>query len=339
MNVLVTIPEGSLRETLFPSERRERLESVADVEWNPKSEQFAPAELRDRLPGVEVCVTGWGCPKFDDTVLRNADALELVAHVGGSVGSIGSNDLYDRGIDVCSANAVLARYVAEGVLTYVLASLRDVSRFDAMLKAGGWEGDRTATETLFDATVGFVGLGDVGRHLLDLLAPFDVDVLLYDPYVSGEEVADYDAVELTDLKTTLGSSDVVSIHAPKTPETIRMIDRERLEQLRDDSLLINAARGAIIDEDALAAELRTGRISAVLDVYEQEPLPTESPLRSLENVTLLPHVAGTPARTRMPETIIDEVERFRAGESLEHAISRERFQTMTDDQLNVEDSA
>lgn len=338
MDVLVTIPRDNLQELFFPPERRDRLESLGSVEWNPTTDQFTPDELRDRLEGVEVCVTGWGTPKLDEAVLRKADDLQLVTHVGGSVASIGSPALYDQGVTVCSANAVLAKYVAEGILGYALAGLREIPALDAAIKAGGWRDGAADLRTLHDATVGFVGLGDVGRNLLELLEPFDVDVLLYDPYVSDAEVDGYENVERADLEEVLRSADVTSIHAPKTEETIHMIDADRLGQLADGALLINAARGEIVDQDALVEELRTGRISAVLDVYREEPIPDDSPLRSLDNAILMPHVAGHPSRYHMPDTVIDEIERFAEGRPLEHTIPRERYEGMTDDQLSVEDS-
>lgn len=337
MKILVTIPEGDLRELFFPEERRKRLESLGTVEWNQTAEQFTPAALRNRLAGVDVCITGWGCPELDEDVLRDANELELVAHVGGSVAAIGSDALYDAGVTVCSANAVLAKYVAEGIMSTALAALRNVPQFDATLKDGGWDDSNDPAGTLYDATVGFVGLGAVGRNLLELLTPFDAEVRLYDPYVSDEEVASYGTVERTDLETALRSADVVSIHAPKTSETVRMLDADRLAQLPDGCLLINAARGAIVDQDALVEELRSGRISAALDVYEEEPLPADSPLRTFDNVVLTPHVAGTPARNYMPDAVLDEIERFVTGQPFEHAVPRERFRGMTDDRLRVDD--
>ena len=336
MNVLVTVPEGELREALFPRDRHERLESMGDVTWNPSSEQFAPAELRDRLQDVDVCVSGWGTSKFDERVLRDADELDLLAHVGGSVASVGSHDLYDRGIVVCNANDVMARFVAEAILGYALASLREIPRFDATLKASGWKDGFADVGSLFDATVGFVGLGEVGRTLLELLVPFDADVLVYDPYFDAEELAGYDAASGADLRSVLESSDVVSIHAPKTEETLHMLDAERLAQLRDGTLLVNAARGAIVDEAALCDELERGRIDAVLDVFEAEPLPEDSDLRSLDDVILQPHVAAAPARVHLTDAILNELERFADGRPLERTVSRERFAGMTNDQLEAD---
>jgi phosphoglycerate dehydrogenase-like enzyme len=337
MNVLVTLPEGETRATLMPPELRDRLDELGQVTWNPRTRQFTPDELREELRTIDVLVSGWGCPTLDESVLAGANDLELVVHVGGSVGFLATHDLYDREIIVCSAIGVMGRFVAEGILTYTLAALRDVPALDAELAAGEWNSDRERTETLFEASVGFVGLGTVGRALLDLLAPFDADVLVYDPYIAEDALAGHDDARLASLDTTLAESSVVSIHAAKTPETIGLLDADRLARLPDGALLVNAARGAIVDERALIAELRTGRISAALDVFETEPLSTDSPLRSLDNAVLGPHVAGSPTRERMAAAMIEEVARFAADDPLEHVIPRERFERMTDDRLSADD--
>lgn len=334
--ITVTVPEGDTRETLVPLDLRRRLEELGDISWNPHSRQFTPTELRDQLRGTDVLVTGWGCPPLDDDILSEANELELVVHIGGSVAVVATHSLYDRGITICSAVRVMGRFVAEGILGYALTALRSMSALDAELKAGAWNRDRQRPQTLFGKTVGFVGLGTVGRALLDLLEPFGVDVLVYDPYVSADDLS-YENARVTDLHTTLSESAVVSIHAAKTPETIHMLDAERLGLLPDGALLINCARGAIVDETALLAELRTGRLSAALDVYEEEPLRPDSDLRSQDNVVLGPHMAGAPTGPRMAQAMFEEIARFRADEPLEHVIPRERFERMTDDRLSADD--
>jgi phosphoglycerate dehydrogenase-like enzyme len=330
-NVLVTLRTG-LRETLFDDDTRERLEALGTVTWNPGEEQFTPGELRERLRGVDVLVTGWGTQTLDGAVLEGADDLELVAHVGGSVASVASPALYDRGVTVTSANREMARYVAEAVLAMALTSLRDLPAVDREVRAGEWSSDRGRFESLFGADVGFVGLGTVGRDLLDLFDPFDVSVTVYDPYVdAGEPALDRPWVELGDLEAAL-DADVVSIHASLTEETLGLLDADRLAAMPDGALIVNCARGPIVDEDALADELAAGRLRAALDVFDEEPLPADHPFH--EHATLLtPHVAGAPGSDELAATVVSEVERFLAGEPLEGAVSRERFELMTRDGL------
>lgn len=337
MEIVVTLP-ADLRSTLFTPDLEARLDALGDVDRNESDEQLSVAALRERIPGKDVCVTGWGSQKLTGAVVENADDLALLAHVGGSVAPYASEALYDRGVSVCSAVREMAPYVAEGTLGMILASLRDLPRYDAALKRGEWNPKSAADDTLFGASVGLVGLGSVGEELLDLLAPFGVEVSVYDPYIDSERLADYDFAELTDLATVLETSAVVSVHAAMTPETIGLLDAERLARLPDDALLVNTARGAIVEQDALIRELETGRIGAALDVFEPEPLAEDSALCDLDNVLLVPHRAGSPSRWRLAAAMVEEIERFAADQPLEHRVSRERFGLMTDESLSVADS-
>lgn len=336
MKVLVTIPDTPQRGVLVPPDVASRLESLGTVEWNGSDEQFTSEELRERLTDVDVCVTGWGSPTLSEEVLDGAESFELLAHVGGSVASIASPAVYDRGITVTSANRAMAAYVAEGILAYALTGLRDTTGMDAAMKNGEWPERLEGSRSLFESDVGFVGLGDVGQELLPLLEPFEPTVRVYDPYADPDDIAAFEFATMTDLDDALETSDVVSIHASKTPETIHMMDADRLASLPDGCLLVNAARGAIVDEHALVEELESGRIQAALDVFETEPLPESNPLRDLDNVVLGPHVAGGPTGSTLGETVVDEIERFHDGAALQNAVPRERYELMTRDWLDAD---
>jgi len=341
MNVLVTLPQSRVGSRYFPTELVDRVESLDDVTvtWNDTDEQLTAEALQERLPSTDVLVTHWGSPRLTEEVLAGADAsrLELVAHVGGSVAPIVSDAVYDRGITVCSAVRTMAPFVAETTLALAQAALRDVPGVDAAIRDDEWPRDVERYDTLFEARVGLVGLGSVGAELLDLLAPFDVEVRVYDPYVDPGQLADYEFAEATDLDDAL-QSDVVSVHAAKTEETLHMLDADRLARLPDGALLVNTARGAVVDEAALVDELRSGRIRAALDVYEEEPLPDGHPLKELDNVVLSPHVGGTLTGHRMAVAMVEEIERLAAGESLEHEIPRAKYKTMTRSWLSAEDA-
>lgn len=335
MDILVTIPATDVGTEIFPVEARDRLESLGSVTWNENESQFTDTELRERLPGNDVLVTGWGCPRVSGKILEDADRLQLITHVGGSVPAVATESIYDHGVTVCSAVRVMATFVAEGTLTHALASLRGIPQYESSLRCGDYERDLVDGDTLFDKSVGLVGLGSVGRELLKLLDPFDVKVCVYDPYVDPDQLAAFDFASVASLDTVLDRSDIVSVHAAKTPETIGLLGAEQLEKLRDGALLINTARGALVDEQALIEELRSGRISAALDVFQHEPLPEESELRTLDNVVTTPHVAGSPTGRRMAFAMIDEIERFKRGEVLQHEISRDRFRLMTRNWLSA----
>lgn len=330
MKILVTLPKGDNFDRFFPLKLIRRLEVAGEVVWNPWSRQFSIPELTDALVDTEVCLTGWHVPCLDHDLLQRADRLRLVAHLGGTVAPVASESLYGRGVRVCSGNSVMAKVVAEAILGYFLCGLRNVVHFDRSLHdEPGWLRDIERCRSLFGRTVGFVGLGSVGRALLDLLRPFGVTVLVYDPYLDRTALESWSFADQVDLEECLRSSDVVSVHAARTEETRNLMNADRLSRLRDGALLVNAARGAIIDEDALVAELESGRFSVVLDVFVEEPLPDDSPLRRMRNVILSPHISGVPSHSLIGEAMVEEVERHIAGAELRHEIPVEQFRLMT----------
>jgi phosphoglycerate dehydrogenase-like enzyme len=170
-------------------------------------------------------------------------------------------------------------------------------------------------------TVGIVGHSRIGARVIELLQPFDLEVVLYDPhYTSASQ-----RVRNVELDQLMAEADIVSLHAPAIESTARMIDARRLALMPDGATLINTARGALVDQDALLRELVSGRISAVIDVTTPEVLPADSPLYDLPNVLLTPHIAGALGneRSRLGATVVAEIERFIAGEPLSHGVAAE----------------
>jgi phosphoglycerate dehydrogenase-like enzyme len=322
------MPDSSLRTDFLPPAVRDRLTSLGTVTWNGSTENYTTAQLREQIDGVDVLVTGWGSPELTEDVLSEADELQLLAHTGGSVADIASRAVYDAGIPVVSANDVMADYTAEHTIAALLAQRRAIPGLDASMHLGEWDRTEHEIHTLHDATIGLVGLGTIGRKLLAHLAPFEPTVRIYDPYVDEPALEEYPFASFADLDTAL-DAEVVAIHAARTPETRGMLDAERLSAIPDGSLLVNTARAEIVEEGPLLAELRSGRLSAVLDVYHEEPLPEEHDLRDLDNVLLTPHVGGSQIRPPLGAAVVDDIERFAVGDSLEHRIPREQWATMT----------
>lgn len=327
--ILLTTEASRRRDVFFPAAIRAALEAVGEVEYHDGPLPMTATELASRLHGVDVCVTHWGCPRFTPEVLAGADRLGLIAHAGGSVGDLVTTEVFERGITVTTANSAMAAHVAEGVLAYVLADLQRIVERARLMQAGGWldAADRP-TRSLADLTIGLIGLGAVGDRFVELLKPFRPRVLVYDPYRSTEGIESR-FVEATGLEDLLRRSDVVSLHAALTPESRGLLDARRLSLLRDGALLVNTARAGLIDAEALNDLLSTGRVRAVLDVFEVEPLPADSPLRQLPGVTPMPHTAGSPGSTGSTALAVEEVVRFAAGRSPAHPVSLERFRRMT----------
>jgi phosphoglycerate dehydrogenase-like enzyme len=169
--------------------------------------------------------------------------------------------------------------------------------------------------------IGIVGASRIGRKVINLLKGLDCNVLLYDPFVTRDDPIAA-GVELVELDVLMARSDVVSLHAPSLPSTRGMIGAKQLKLMRDGATFINTARGALVDEAALIAELQTGRISAVIDVTDPEIPPPDSPLFELPNVLLTPHMAGAVGseRARLGRLVANEIERFIAGEPLQFAV-------------------
>jgi phosphoglycerate dehydrogenase-like enzyme len=159
--------------------------------------------------------------------------------------------------------------------------------------------------------------------VIDLLAPYDVNILLYDPFVSFEEAAELGVTKL-ELDRLFERADVVSLHAPANAKTHHMLNAERLARMKDDALLINTARGSLIDEQALIQELSKGRFFAFLDVTDPEPPALDSPLRTLPNVVITPHIAGCIEDcNQLGELAVEELRRFFAGEPPIYQIPRD----------------
>jgi phosphoglycerate dehydrogenase-like enzyme len=316
---------------LFPAPLLERLRELVDIDPELVVRDFGRPEAAEALAGAEVLVTGWGCPRIDAGVLDAAPRLRTVLHAAGSVRGILSDGFWERGLVVSSAARANALPVAEYTLAAILFAGKDAFRLR----------ERSRGESLPPAPasglavgnlgrrVGVIGASHVGRRVLELLRPFDLSAGLYDPYVDEAGAAALGAAPLA-LEDLLRTSDIVSVHAPDTPETYRMLSRERLALIPDGATLVNTSRGALIDPEALTEELVGGRLNAVLDVTEPEPLPLDSPLRRLPNVFLTPHIAGSLGNelARLGGTVVSELERLAAGLAPEHALHRAQLATI-----------
>lgn len=316
-------PEKTQR--VLDDETMMRLGRLCDVVTTAPLREFASVEARQVLGEIEILVTGWGCPHISREVLAAAPGLKLVAHAAGTVKSLIDPVAYERGIVVTNAVDANAIPVAEFTLAAIIMANKRVLEFRDLYRDDRTRGSSHAlmNEAIgnYRKTIGIVGASRIGRRVIGLLKGLDCDVLLYDPFVAASDPIAAD-VELVTLDGLLARSDVVSLHAPSLPSTRGMIGVRELKLMRDGATFINTARGALVDEAALTAELQTGRISAVIDVTEPEIPPADSPLFELPNVLLTPHMAGAVGaeRSRLGRLVADEIERFIAGEPLQFAV-------------------
>jgi phosphoglycerate dehydrogenase-like enzyme len=291
------------------------LVAFADVVHHPGPEPAAKEDLLALLPAADGCLTSWGVARLDADVIAAAPRLQILAHMGSSVTRFVSDALWAQGVRVTTAAPALARDVAVTTLGLIIVGLKRIWPLGRHVRAGGWrESPYWPSRELYAKTVGIVGASHVGRHVIDLLRPFGTRILLYDPYVSPEEAAGL-GVTKAELDDLLRQADVVSLHAPAKPETHHLLNAGRLALMKDDALLVNTARGTLMDEAALVDELRQGRFFAFLDVTDPEPPAADSPLRHLDNVVVTPHLAGCIEDCgRLGEMAVEEMRRHFAGE-------------------------
>ena len=263
-------------------------------------------------------------------MLDAAPDLEIICYAAGTIRSVAPPAVFERGVRVTHAADFIALGVAEHTLAVVLGVLRRTGDFDAAMRAGRWRDIGPVVDReLYGKRYGIVGASKVGRRLIPLLRPFDVEIVVADPYLTEGDARQLGVskLELPDLMRT---SDVISIHAPVLPETHHMIDAEMLALIKDDAVLVNNARSALVDTDALVAELAKERFDCALDVFDQEPLPPDHPLLGMRRVLLSPHVAGlTPERrSRLTGAMLDELERHANGRPLRHEVTTDQLDSM-----------
>jgi phosphoglycerate dehydrogenase-like enzyme len=273
-----------------------------------------------------VLVTGWGCPGVDEAVLAAAPRLRAVIHAAGSVKEARiAPAVWERGIAVSSAAEANALPVAQyTVAAILLANKRAFGSARSYAEGTFQPIELTADFGNAGRTIGVVGASNIGRLVVAGLRTHGFPVLVADPYLT-RDAADDLGVELVELDDLMRRSDVVTLHAPLLPQTRNLIDDRRMSLMRDGAIIINTGRGGLIDTEALLRHCGTGRLDAVLDVTEPEPLPTGHPLFALPNVLITPHIAGALGTevSALGDFAVSEVTRFLAGQPLQGAIALE----------------
>jgi phosphoglycerate dehydrogenase-like enzyme len=318
----VSVMSLDVADLVLPQDLRTRLSAsvrLAPGPVDPRKDGAFVAALAD----AEILISSWGCPRLTAEVLAQAPRLRAVVHAAGTVKSVVSDAVWERGIVVSSA----ADANAGPVVSYTLALVTLAAR-RTLTMAGGYTGgwpataDRSGGDGL---TVGVVGASRIGRRVIAELVASDAGyrVLLSDPYVTDEEARALGA-ERVELAELCRRSRVVTVHAPLLAETTGLLDAGMLALVPDGGALINTARGAIVDTEALTRECVSGRLEAYLDVTDPEPLPAGHPLLSLPNVLVTPHIAGAQGSEvrRIGSYAVDEVARYVAGEPLLGEVTR-----------------
>ncbi|HWI30078.1 MAG TPA: hydroxyacid dehydrogenase [Microbacterium sp.] len=315
---------GSAVPLVFSNEALRRLAGMVEVDTDrivTSFDEMTPADRAD----VELLVTGWGVPSLGVAELDALPSLRAIVHWGGGVAFLDPSVAH-RGIAVSSARAANAIPVAEFTVAMVVLAAKDafwVARTYAAEQRFIDRERELAHTGLYRATVGIVGASSIGTLVMEMLKHYDVEVLLHHPRATPERAAQLGAELVDDLEELARRSSILSVHTPDIPQLRGMISREVLAALPENATLINTARGRLVDQDALIAELASGRIRAILDVTEPDVLPAGHPLYTMPNVFLTPHLAGSMGSElrRLGDSATDEVARFVAGEPFAHPIT------------------
>lgn len=328
MEKIALIMNPGTRSTVFNQKSLDRLAKYGEVVLNDGGTD--PETVRKKMENATVCVTSWGNQPIDGDVLSVCPGLKLLIHAAGSVKPVVSDALWRAGVRVASSAPMLSMGVSETALGLTIAACKNIFALNANLHSGGWAEGKENIRELYDLTVGVISGGWAGRHYIELLKPFQVDILLYDPFVSAEKAEEMGCRKAT-FEEVLEKSDVISVHAPSIPETYHLFDASALARMKKDAVLINTSRGTVIDEQALYLHMKAGNLKyACLDVFDPEPPAADNPLRTLSNVILTPHLAGLAGNglKKIGQHVCEELERFLAGEKLLAEVTEEMLSKM-----------
>ena len=342
--VLITMPKNYC-ELFIGKEGENQLSKFCGIRKNTTNQSFPEADISKHIKDVDGVIVGWGDNGLSEENLKAADKLKLIGVVGDSVKKVQPELALKKGITIINTAEVIGDFVAEHTLAFMLSWLRRITYYDVKMKSGyyaekSWS-DIDVTKNwdtgsfLKGKNIGIIGMGKVGKRLVELLQPFKVTIRVYSSHFPKSEAQQYN-IELTSLEKTLKRSDIVSIHAGLRKETFHLIGERELNLMKEGALLVNTARGEIIDEKALISTLEKGRIYAALDVYSKEPLLKNSPLRKLDNVILTPHTAGPhlggydkEIRQQVGYSLVKDFQQFFFGGQLKNALSKKKINTMT----------
>ena len=283
---------GELYNMFMGKENEELLSSFCQViTGGPRTTPFGEDELLEQLGDCEVLLSmhGFGWRDFTDNVLRQSKIKLICIALWCEQFKEVEEKLGIRVVEVSNGNTVA---VAEWTLACALMGVRKITQFNDGLKSGSpWCEPRRTVGMLAESVVGLVALGRIGRYVARYMRMLGAKVIAYDKFATEADARELD-IELVSMDDVFAKSDIISLHLPVIPSTMGLITARHFSQIKDGAVFINSARAAVYDEEALVKELMTGRFSAYLDVFAEEPLPLGHPFRTMDNVIITPHIAG-----------------------------------------------
>ncbi len=289
-------------------EHVERLRSLSDVTVF-KEPPKTPGELKERIKDAEVVIVGW--TNLDEDIIQSCERLRMVSIWATTCHYVDLKAAANRGIIVTHVPGYAMEAVAEHTFALLLATIRKLPLADRHVRSGDFDWRPFGGVELRGKTMGIIGTGSIGFRVAEIAKAFDMTVLGYDKYPNTKRAAEI-GIKYVDLYTLLKVSDFISVHVTLTPETEQLLGKKEIADLKKGAVIINTSQGKVIDENALVEALKSGRISAGLDVFSEEPPAKDNPLFKLDNVVLSPHVGfhTVEAARRCTDICIDNVAEF-----------------------------
>jgi len=289
------IGANSISKSQYSAIHNKAGEVFDDIVLNPFGRTLTEQEVLERWDGADAIVAG--TEKYTREMLEKAPStLKVISRHGVGVENIDLEAARERGITICNTPGANADAVAEAAMGLILGVLRKIPLCDRYVRTNNWK--RPEGQLIKGHTVGIIGMGNIGKGVIRRCQPFGANFMAFDPYFDEKFAAEYN-VERASIEHILGSADIISLHLPCTPETFHMINENSLAKVKPGAILINTARGELVDEDALYQALKNGPLAgAGLDVYSSEPI-YDSPLFELDNIVVTPHMAGNTSDTTM----------------------------------------
>ncbi len=259
--------------------------NVVDLTSVPKD------ELVNHVADLDAIVVR-SATKVRKGIIDSGKNLKVIGRAGVGLDNIDVNYAKSKGIKVINTPRATSISVAELTIGLILAVMRKIAYGDRETRKGNWPKSRCKGIEMYGKTLGIVGIGRIGKEVAKRAKAFGMNVIYYDIYKLSKEQAKELNVEYRDLDDLISEADVITLHVPLTPETEHIINAERIKRMKDGTIIINASRGGVVDEDALYEALKSGKLyGAALDVYENEPLK-ESKLFEIDNIVLTPHIGA-----------------------------------------------
>ncbi len=303
-------------------------ESDLEVDFRPD----LPIEEVRKMIGPYHCIISRSETPVDRDLIDRANNLKVIARAGVGVANIDVDYATEKGVLVVNTPGKNTNSAAEMAMGLLVSLLRKIPQANETMRNMGWDRHRFSGMELKDKTIGIIGLGNVGHRMARFCQGFDMRVLAYDPYIA-DEVFERNRVQKVDFETLITESDVISVHTPKNKETVSLINADNIARMKPGVILVNAARGGIVDEQALLDALNSGQVAgAAIDTWSEEPMKN-NPFADLPNVVMSPHIgASTPeAQMRIAESLADQVPKALRGGIVDYPVNMPQIRMLQGD--------